>query len=241
MMDALLESFSPALEIETSHNVYDGLARLCAAGLTGPRAVVVCVDCVGPPEMEFFAILSSVRQGLPVYVYGPEFQEARITRALESGATGRASEDVLRSLVPAAVAVSPPVEEAEAVPEPIRMPDADAGPRPEHEVLDEAETVAPISEVEASVPKPGGKVARVPWMRYEDGPIRTAPPRPAPPDDEDREVGQEDQGTPEPPTHTPLLTDEELRALLEDDIASIAPAEPSDPADDGPVSEEDSL
>lgn len=82
--------------------------------------------------------------------------------------------------------------------------------------------------------------ARVPWLRYNDQPLRmnpgarvppAAPPRPPP-----------ENGTAHPERHSakpvapstarpagppPLLSDEELRALLEDDVSALAPSEES--------------
>lgn len=244
-MDALLESLP--LGIEISPDVYDGLARLCTPAPTGPQAVVVSMDCVGPPEMKLFTLLSSARRGLPVFVYGDEFQEAKIARAIESGATGRATEDVLRSLSPAAAPASLEFDEAVTGSGPMEssagwttVPKADADTGSTDEGLEDEKADPPVCEEEKITPEVKSSSVRVPWLRYADAPARTAPPRQQPSPDEDEGTRQLEPDAPESSASAPLLTDEELRALLEDDIASIAPREPPGAGVDDPATEEES-
>ena len=69
---------------------------------------------------------------------------------------------------------------------------------------------------------------RFPWLRYADKPVRCAPPSATSTSDENNEPVA-DREQPQIRLQQPLLTEEELQALIgEDDIAAIAPQEHDD-------------
>ncbi len=248
-MDALL--VAAASDVDSCSDVYRGLARSGHSGPDAPRAVIVCVDGLGAAEMEFFHLFSRLRRGVKVYVYasphGGERSTSRMARAIELGATGLATEDVIRRLAktvshPAARADirnapnddrSPAQTSAESTPAPppiAKSPDTDALEE-SVPVVTEEPPVAHPDELEADKAAADDDTlegpVRVPWLRYNDGPSRVAPRRRGPP--------AADPAVIEPaPSRSaprrPLITSEELQALLGDDIAAIAP-------DDGPESQ----
>lgn len=240
-MDALLRSVLPT--VEGSDNVYDALARLCAADAKSYRAAVVSMECVGASEMEFFTLLSRMRKDLAVYVYGGNRHEERIATAIELGATGRATEDALRALaVDAEPVLAMPTDDS-TPPDPLQAPDE---PLPVVVTDDFEEEESPddwtpeaeddITEVEET--DVDDQPIRVPWLQYSNGPSRKAPSRgapAAPPTGE--EASNQDMSAPFDP-HAPLLTDAELQALIGDDIATIVPPAPSDPGPTGSVDRE---
>ena len=197
------------LELEGCGDVYRGLARILRPPSNAPRAVIVCLDGLTTPEFEFFSIVTRMRKDVSVYVYGSGRAEARIAKAIELGAKGPATADLLAELTggpPASVigqVPPPPCEEGDEMPRPPASP-----PTPPE----------PIRAEEEDPRKP----ARVPWLRYGDRPARVAPnarqPAPKPPPSLDRP-------SPRSVSFEPLLTEEELRALMSDDIAAIAPDE----------------
>jgi hypothetical protein len=198
------------IELEACGDVYRGLARILRPSSNAPRAVIVCLDGLTTPEFEFFSIVGRLRKDMSVYVYGSGRAEARIAKAIELGAKGLATADLLAELAggPPAVAMGPvpppPCEHVDETPRPPASP-----PTP----------TEPIRPDEEDPRKP----ARVPWLRYGDRPARVAPnarePMPKPPPSLDRPA-------PRSVSFEPLLTEEELRALMSDDIAAIAPDEP---------------
>jgi hypothetical protein len=195
--------------LEACGDVYRGLARILRPPSNPPRAVIVCLDGLTTPEFEFFSIVARRRKEVSVYVYGSGRAEARIAKAIELGAKGPATADLLAELTggPPAAAMGqvppPPCEESDATPRPPASP-----PTPPE----------PIRADEEDPRKP----ARVPWLRYGDRPARVAPnarqpsPKPSP---------SLDRPSPRSVSFEPLLTEEELRALMSDDIAAIAPDE----------------
>ncbi len=263
-VDALLESAS--LRVAACPDVYRGLARLLSAASQTPAAVIVCVDELGPREMEFFSIVSRRRPGLLVYVYGRPRFESRLTQAVGLGAAGRVTEEAILRL--AAADTPPPVQESHEQPpsksvaadKPVTQEtfSSDEPPLPRQPAqpgdrasADLEGTDVPAVEPPAAdssrggedsepqpseprpfepqpiEPQPSEQVVRVPWLRYADRPARTGPRKPPPLPTEDPT-----ESAPEGPPRElpePLLTDEELRALIgEDDIAALAP-EPGDP------------
>lgn len=261
-VNALLESTS--LRTAECGDVYRGLARLCAAGKPGLqersalRAAIVCVDDLGPPELEFFSIVARIRRELPVYVYAGRQEDFRVAKAIRLGAKGWVTEEVVRSL--ARRIVPPPAEPRDAD---YKTGGAIAGsiqiqPDEAEAELDEPRSSRAESDVEAPLEavEPGqaeteasnavedetpAGPARVPWLRYSDQPVRTAPESTAPPAKEAANeigVGQESPGSPK---RGPLLTEAELQALIGDDISAIAPPEPPRGEADETRGEEGSL
>ncbi len=195
------------LDVEACGDVYRGLARLGRGAPGEFRAVFVSMYCVGELEMEFFTIASRVAPAVPVFVYGDDRSRRRLARAIERGAAGDATEELLTSLAQETAATetssgaAPP-----ATPTPSRVtrspaasPSDDAGLH----AVDDDELLAP---------------ARVPWRRH-----RTAPNRVKPPADRPTDGPAETSPAASRPVDGPLLTEEELQALLGDDIAAIAP------------------
>lgn len=232
-------------QVDTCEDVYCGLARLCRGGDEAPYAAIVCVDGLGPTELEFFSIASRTSRGVGVYVYGAQRSTDRIAKAIELGATGRATVEVIQSVTALAVPpipvrlVSPSTSDAgsdKAAPQttaPTEQPslEAPATDAPSERVAAISDGPAfPPSDTPSSTdssdregldePARAGSPARVPWLSYHDRPKRTAPPQREPARDEP--VAAEHTET-RPSSHEPLLTEAELQALIGDDIAAIAP------------------
>ncbi len=174
-----------SLRAEVFTDVYRGLARLCSPDTEEapqPRAVIVCVDDLGPAELEFFLVLGRARPDLPVYVYGMDHFASRIDKAIELGATGRATGGLIRSL--ADIAATPPGETSEPSVqdeiEPETSMDSATLSR-EDEVEPPAGDSPSAEEAESDRDHDSQEgPARVPWLCYADGPTRGAPKRSAP-------------------------------------------------------------
>lgn len=221
---------SLSVTVETCPDVYRGLARLGQAQ-KAPLAVLVCVDDLDPRELLFFQVGARFYPRVPLYAYGSGRAEALITQALECGASGRATVELLHSLVPTTekLVIEPGVES------------------PRTELLEDSEPVTveahrgnDLANEPPQEPKPAtvegmqdGQqedgpeapvgTARFPWKDYRDRPVRKPPPRSEPPAVE----------TPSAPAanhapeahHEPLLTNAEMEALIGDDIPTMAPSE----------------
>ena len=260
------------LEVVRCDDLYMGLAK--AMGKMAGRflAVVVCVEDCSPDDCEFFSILAKSRRDLPVYVYGSRSPD-RIVRALESGARGLASRDVVQALSSRLQwRTDFPVPDLEPAVTPSRSasPQRDfVGPvvesgrcveKPEACTLDEgaASTLSPSEDVVEKEDEPHADPAndsdgeghddaaederveeersgaRVPWLRYSGGPERKRPPSA----NENRPRAHAESPAPRthasngsaktPPraacerTYEPLLTEQELAALLGDDLDDTA-------------------
>ncbi len=225
------------LDVHPCPDVYRGLARLCSTRSPTPRAVLVCMDATGAPELEFFSILSRLQRDLPLYVYGHERSKPRMGRAIELGAVGEVTESLLRAL---AIAPVPS-------PEPVADDRTDAREEPDSTlVVTPPIPLKPSATLEVSTPpkqdsfmqgadqdrardESQAAPVRVPWLRYENAPAREAPSpknepvHRAPPDEPDDAPAS---------SYQPLLTEEELRALIGNDLAA--------PGDDQQSSREES-
>lgn len=60
--------------------------------------VVVNVTTLGSPEMEFFSIMAREFRAARVLVYGDDRSDAKVARALELGATGRADQSSIQGI-----------------------------------------------------------------------------------------------------------------------------------------------
>jgi len=183
------------LETDWCGDVYRGLARLLRPSANRPQAVIVCLDGLGNPEFEFFAIVSRLCRDLKIYAYAAASAKSRIARAVELGATGPATRESLEELT-----------RGSPVPMSAENHEEDSEPLT-------AKSVSPSSFAAASEStgvdrEDAQKPARVPWLRYGDRPARVAPPR----------HGHAPNAPCPPSSCEPLLTDEELRALMNDDI-----------------------
>jgi len=85
-------------EVVRRGDVYSGLAQVCALGTpaeghaeppNGELLVVVCVDGLGAAEMEFFGLVRRVAPGASVYVYGRPGSTKQIALAVKRGAIGQ--------------------------------------------------------------------------------------------------------------------------------------------------------
>lgn len=267
-IESLLQS--APLDSEHCSDVYRGLARIGRADSQSPDIVIVCVDGYSPVEMEFFSIVSRIHRQISIYVYSRQSSRVRIDRAIELGAAGMASAELIQSIIESETAtpnrihhdedmeisstISPPkniiagdthtkndgietseqTEHTEEIPSQVVEPESnqmdsqndmkksyDQEPFDQkiddHE-LDEKDELKPEDEYT--------KPARVPWIRYQDGPSRGAPEQSLP-----RTQPVEPSKISSQPVITkrkidePLLTEEEIQALIGDDISAIAPDE----------------
>jgi hypothetical protein len=222
------------------------------------NALVVCVDNLLPDEFEFFSLARRVGAIDSIYVYGSVHSEQSVRSAIEAGATGRATPEIVRSLLKppeqSPPAASPPEPTRPRATEPqvaASFRPSESAPEPvSHDVVEERSEGTPVepspasSSAEPQAPSPAPEAdaeterhqaeplpsgeARVPWLHYADRPKRAAPQRHAPPQSAPTSDESRAQAA---KTHEPLLTEAELRALMGDDISAIAPAEDADPGD----------
>lgn len=218
-------------------NVYDSLARLLDPRGEHPRAVVVSLDCVGPAEMEFFSLVARLRPKVPVYVYGGARHRERIADAIRLGARGPITEDALRDLADEETPVTNRVGSSSESSDPLRP----AGEDHVVVVTDESDNEHNDEDwsPEDAVDEGSGDLVddeaddapstpiRVPWLRYDDRPTRTAPPRRDSSAASSRQSADGATGKTGRPDE-PLLTEEELQALLGDDVAAIVPQSPAE-------------
>ena len=198
---SLLETLQ--VNVYSCPDVYRGLARTCSDRSPAPQAVLVCVDDLVASELEFFSILARLRRDLPVYVYGHDRSKSRMARAMEFGATAEATESLLHAL-----AASP-------------------GPQPEPVARDESVALEGEARNDRDPEATESAPVRVPWLRYTAAPGRKAPAR---------DMGSVHRTDHDGPGDTaagscqPLLTEEELQALIGD--------HPGSPGDDPQASQE---
>jgi hypothetical protein len=208
-----------SIRLDRCPDVYRALARILATPKDQPAIVVVALECVGPRELAFFSSAFRWRAGLPVLVHGHGADDPCVSRAIDCGATGALSPGYWDTLVPRKPVEAPgtvapcfPVEPVARATTVAEAP-VDDGAEPR----DEPEEIGEEPETPGDTPSP-----RVPWLRYADGPARTAPtvrtpppPTPVPPTTK--------PATPSEADYEPLLTDGELEALMADDISTIVP------------------
>ena len=213
------------------------------------EAAAVPADVAGkPPEPRPAGTVPGERPGLRVSVsddarVAPVKPITAVRPKTEQPATvqpttGQPTPEELRSEQPAmppaeaepAAAEPPGFEQTPTDPGPLRSSDRDETPPAVASPLSPDERAAEGSE----------DAARVPWLRYEGRPTRTAPQRRPPTSEQTKQSDRPSSGTDSPTGRTgspePLLTEEELRALMGgDDIASIGPEQRKAP----PVEEPD--
>jgi hypothetical protein len=233
---------NPSIALIECPDVYRGLARLGRDDDGTIRAVIVCVDTLTPVELEFFDLTSRLHRDVPVYVYGRDRSRSRIDEALAHGARAEISDDKAHDLL-------------------ARLVDLDAASAVGHHDANETThaSVQANQHTESNVPPPivlthdddeaddepsnDGRnyddeaptsPARVPWLKYDGAPERSAPEHtpPVSPKPSDRPGAS-------PPRrnqtdYEPLLTDEELRALIGDDLTSLGPERAHERSHDDP-------
>lgn len=191
------------VNVHSCPDVYRGLARICSDRSPDPQAVLVCVDDLVASELEFFSILARLRRDLPVYIYGHDRSKPRMARAMEFGATAEATESLLRAL-----AASP-------------------GAEPESVACDETVALQGEARYDRDPEPTEAAPVRVPWLRNPAAPGRKAPSSDTGPM---HRTDHDGLGDTEARSCQPLLTEEELQALLGD--------HPGPPGDDAPAGQE---
>ncbi len=175
------------------------------------------MDHLAPEEFEFFALVAQLRPGLTVLVYGQDGSSG-VGRALQAGATGTltpATLEALRNDTKGAVQSDAPVAGPVVNTPESPAPPSTAGVEEEEEEEELLSEPAEDEELEAAPP------TRVPWRTYDDRPQRLAPTRR--PNGNGADARPTGPGTPRSRNSAPLLTEEELRALIGDDVSSLAP------------------
>lgn|GEM_PF-2414794 len=250
-MDAFLASMP--CHVITWTDVYCGLARLgrlaCdPAECPRVRTLIVEVDSLAASEMPFFTFAARLFPHAPILVYGAQAGTTRASEACHLGAAGWADKEAIEGLLESSTfrgdKADTPHEEPDSTEEPTRSSlDQRFDPLPSTPIAP-PEAEAPRIEVQPNQPDDidatgddsGGddrevNPTRVPWRRYEDVPTRRGPTRVKPSAQESTPSDDRDEATDEPQDARddsgPLLTDEELQALIGDDISAIAPREPS--------------
>jgi hypothetical protein len=169
------------LEVQVCDDVYRGLARIIRTRDNRLRAVVVCVDDLRTDEFEFFTLIARYRRDVSVYVYGGDRVSSRVTRAMELGATGEATEAVIRALKTethqgtetdsheATLPGQAPPRSHEEVGRALHADPNEAGECVEEET-------APVRDESANVEhEESSDGVRVPWLRYGSRPARRGP------------------------------------------------------------------
>jgi len=225
-LDDWVTEFSP--KVAGCGDVYRGLARLLRPDSATPACVLVCVDALSRSDMEFFALFSRYRRGIPVFAYSLNGATAKIATAKELGATGELTRSALMNLFsrespPQATHDSPSKTEhsesttVKSLEEGLRVAQAPRSPVPvetlpdendwPYEAVNEDEFLP--DETEEESPAPG--VVRVPWKKDADRPVRIGPGAVSNP------TGEKKSGPPAATSYEPLLSEEELRALMDDE------------------------
>ncbi|MCH7808441.1 MAG: hypothetical protein IIB60_04395 [Planctomycetes bacterium] len=248
-MAALLESLSA--EVDVCGDVYRAVARLCTQTPAATQAVIVCVDDLAPVELELFPLLKRVRRDLRVYVYGDCADTDRVVTAIELGADGRATEEIVRAMVERVgreeeTRFDLPASTKPLTSDTVELPsqacdesaasqthlsiayeddraacDDATGAREDGDYVDTADETAAQAKSDEELRGP----ARVPWLRNNDGPARIAPSRMAAPLGKQRD---EPSGVSDNRSDRPLLTEAELRALIDDELPPIVPSDAGD-------------
>ena len=253
---ALSAGSSP--EVDECGHVYLGLARALADEDESIHAVVVCLDDLTKDEFELFTILGQRRRDVRLYVYSQAPGDDRVARAIALGATAQLTEQIVDQLSQAgATIVTPEHHRREPVDAAAKRTATDepATGQPASESLGHAEQPPKIEELpivqeRETAPPPVTNSAhdgagetpdrpRVPWQSYENKPERQKPSSPS-----ERAQSQppmhvapaKDEFEPSPPTrqrsYEPLLSSEEMQALMSDDISAIAPEPRKSSSDD---------
>jgi hypothetical protein len=171
------------LEVQVCDDVYRGLGRVIRTRDNRLRAVVVCVDDLHADEFEFFTLIARHRREVSVYVYGGDRALSHVTRAMELGATGEATEAVIGALkterhegtetgsheaIPISSGQAPP-RRHEEVGRALPADPNEAGEGVEEETAPACDESAKVEHEELS------DGVRVPWLRKADRPARRGP------------------------------------------------------------------
>jgi hypothetical protein len=194
MSDALRQA---GCEVGACTDVYRALARMGGSERGRLCAAVVCVDLMDTGQFEFFQLAARHHRRVGVYVYAQPHAQSKIDLALRLGAKDTVRAEAVDRVLPYRAPAPAPAPCQPTSAESVTAARSDGEP----------------SEVSEPEKEELAGPARVPWLRYEGGPKRI-PPRPTRAQAKssrpaDREV------EPEPP----LLSPEELQALIGDEDA----------------------
>jgi hypothetical protein len=238
--------------VETFGDVYRALARVGRDDEHAVHAVLVCVDELTPAELEFFELLHRHRRDVAQGVYGSGRRRldryvAVGAREIESEAAfrnwiaGVICDDTRRrpGIDPQEGAIGDRGETHAAGASSTR-PGSDTPPTSDRESATEVPLAGenesgrtetpPVVVTEhgddeidepAATAEPSQAAIRVPWLKYGGGPSRAAPQRAEPSANPRRTANA--PAHPARAPYEPLLTDEELRALIGDDLVSLGP------------------
>ena len=223
------------------------------------RAMVLCMDVLGAAELEFFTVVARARPQLPIYIYGETAVGARLARAVESAVVSAVTDklfDQLTDVDSSAQAIETRTEEIVTGTQVVDTPPPTIDTALEDRLnLVSAAPVAPDAPAEVKKPADSpkdlveerdalsdedepsredeDKPVQVPWLNRPDRPVRGKPvdrtPSRKPPEPD---VAKK-ENAPLRGAHEPLLTNEELQALLGDDLGDTHGSGSSSPFDDG--------
>lgn len=197
-------------------DIYRALARIGRADPPPWSAALVDAGRLDGSELEFFRITARHHAGLPVYVYAAPGVAGRAESAILCGAQATLPPDEFRRILKPDSEPQPSAPADQRIPAPLN-----SGPEPRPSGrADQQSPAARSNDPEpqtsaspdddtkaASEPEDNTtSAARVPWLRYADTPKRTGP---TPPPKQQQPASQEE-------TDAPLLSPEELEALIGD-------------------------
>ena len=200
-------------EVIACADLYRALARMGRNQGGQLCAVVVCLDPTDAAQSEFLQLAARHHRHVPVYVYAEPYARSKIDLDLRLGAKDTIRPETANRVLP----YSAPAPTT-APCEPVSVESQVARPAARQPADEPTESMAPARSdgdreegPDAEKEEPAGP-ARVPWLRYDGGPKRI-PPQPTPARAK-RLQPTEDEARPEP-----LLTPEELQALIGTDDA----------------------
>lgn len=228
--ELLLDYFD---EVHHAPDVYRGLALLLTRAR--PRLVVVCLNGLSSAEMEFFKHAARRREPMDLWVHSGDFTTRLVEEAIHAGASGLITrqrlDDMLEYAIHRPMDACAAVSQTQATPSrerdesstltvhPREIDEEIAEPQPIHQDDQRRHDQEDVQTDQAPV--------RVPWLRRAGTPSRTAPGQSSGVRSASREPRRLD---PLVGRNAPLLTEQELRALLDDDVKGASHADTQSPA-----------
>ncbi len=232
---------------EVCANIYTALARLCRPDGATIDTVIVALDGLVSDEFEFFSLARRTRPDVTTFVHAHHEARDLIALAIERGATGELTDQAVSRLQAGNSCFAEPVPGGspgdaslpqDQQPAIIGQNTEPAGPQAS--ISDQEEFLSGgDSDIEKETPVEAAEDVRsgpvpVPWSNRKNAPTRT---RPAPAswahDTPDQPAAESNANTTDADALSePLLTQEELAALISDEPNSDPPIEfdqPSDP------------
>jgi len=180
--------------------VYEAMARLVRPVSEMARAVVVCVDTLAAAELEFFTLAARRWPDVPLYIYGRSAEGHRRQRALALGARSEVTAAQMAALL--GTLVQDRTTEVR-----VASPSARAEPPQAVEALPTGPTSVPT-----------------PWRPASNRPQRTPPGTKGRLADDGDSKQASHEAKPHRPSTGPLLSPQEVDALLsEDDVSEPSP------------------